>query len=245
VSVRTSHRGCTPPLRTTAAAPLDVLAGGSERDGAGARWLAARRPLACGLALAVAAGGVLLGRQPPDGASGRAADGAAVGVGGTAGPVADDVRLALHPRAVVVPRHQPPAPSAAAVAGLHLELLNTGTSAVELRSVSLVPGRWQVEVADRHELRPGWSAVLDVRREVDCSAGDGTDDGPVPRELVVRVEVAGRSVVRTVDVGPGQEAYGGRLDDVLSAPRAACDLEAAVPLLGPIGDLFGPGSPQG
>jgi len=93
--------------------------------------------------------------------------------------------------------------------------------------------------------------VLDVRREVDCAgapssgtrAGATPDDGPVPRTLVVRVEVAGRSVVRTVDVGPQQAAYGGRLDNVLAAPREACDLEAAVPLLGPIGDLFGPTRP--
>jgi hypothetical protein len=131
------------------------------------------------------------------------------------------------------------------VAGLHVELLNTGRTAVELRSVALVPGRWQVEVVDRHELRPGWSAVLDLQREVDCGAAAGDDDGPAPRELVVLVAVGGREQVRAVDVGPAQAAYGGRLDDVLGSPRDACDLEAAVPLLGPIGDLFGPASTEG
>lgn len=217
MSVRASHRTLAPLAGPTSEAALDVLVGGDERDEP-----PSRRVLTGIAVVVLLAGAALLLRQGPT----------------DAGPAAgaDPVRFGLHPTSVVVPRHVPPAPGRVAVAGLHLELLNTGETAVELLSVALVPGGWEVEVADRHQLRPGWSAVLDLHRQVDCAPG--ADHGPPPRRLVVRAEVDGRAVVRTVDVGPEQAAYGGRLDDVLGSPGDACDPEAAGPLLGPIGDLF-------
>lgn len=216
------HPVPAPPLSQPAESPPDVIAGGSEPSGAPSPRLV----VGTAVLVLLLAGAVLL---RPAGPSGGPA------------PTADPVRFALHPRSVVVPRHVPPADGRAAVAGLHLELVNTGEAAVVLSAVRLVPGSWQVQVVDRPQLRPGWSAVLDLRREVDCAPA--TDHGPVPTELVVEaeVEVGGRRVVRTVDVGPEQDAYEGRLDDVLGDPGHACDLEAAGPLAGPIGDLFGPG----
>ena len=216
VSVRRSHQAPLPPVARPAEPPLDVLTSGSDPAPRGLRAGAA-------LVLVLVVGAGLLARQ---GASGRA------------DPASDRVGFALHPSSVVVPRHVPPGAAGMAVAGLHVEIVNTGGRAVVLSSVSLVPGPWVVEIADRHELQPGWTAVLDLRRDVDCGAS--ADPGAVPRQLVVRAESDGQLLQRTLDVGPAQQAYGGRLDDVLARPGAACDPESAVPLLGPIGDLLQP-----
>ena len=220
MSVRTPQCVHTPPPRRPAESPLDVLLSGPERSGP-----PSLRHLAGAVAvLALLGAAVLVSQQP--------------GPGGGPAPRADGVRFSLHPRSAVVPRHVPPAPGRAAVAGLHLELVNTGDAEVLLQEVALIPGRWRVEIADRHQLRPGWSAVLDLSREVDC--GLDADHGPAPTELVVRAAVGGRVLVRTVDVGPAQRAYGAELDDVLAAPEVACDLTVASPLPGPIGDLHRP-----
>ena len=202
---------------------LDVLTGGRDAPGWAEGWSsAARRRLLAGAVLTAAlVGGAVLGARPaPPGPA----------------PTADPVRFALHPRSALVPRHVPAEPGRAAVAGVHVELVHTGDTPLVLRSVSLVPGRWQVDIADRHQLRPGWSAVLALHRQVECAPD--ADPGPAPTELVVQAEVDGRLLVRTIDVGRDQQAYGGALDELLGSPQDVCRLDARSPLPGPIGDLF-------
>ena len=215
--MRPSHRASPPPDVRSAEPIPDVLCSGSDEGS----WRdpGRRRLLTGGLALAVglAAAASLVPREGPS--------------AGT-----DEVRLALHPRAVVVPRHVPLSSGRPAVAGVHVEVINQGRRPVVLTSAALVPGTWQVSVIDRTRLEPGWSAVLALQREVDCARG--ADLGAVPRELVLEVEADGESLVGHVDVGPAQLAYGGQLDDVLRSPRDACAPEAGLPLLGPIGDLL-------
>ena len=207
----------------------DVLAGGTDRP----PWHPTRRPVvAAGLVLTVglaAAGGLLLRQSLPDPAPAR--DTTAV----------TGVQIALQSDAHVVPRHLPPLPGRPAQAVLRVEVVNHGALPVRLISAALVPGVWEAELIDRPVMRPGWSAVLSLHRDVDCAPA--AEHGRAPRDLLLVLEIGGRAASRTLDLGPGQTAYDGQLDEVLGRPLAACSRTPRTSLLGPIGDLVIGGAP--
>ena len=177
----------------------DLLVSGEDRPPL--PWSAGRRRTAVGaglLAVAVGAGVLVVQDRARDERR------------RTAEARQDVVRLALlAPGQDGAPRYGPRRP------GVQLVVANTGPATVRLRSGTLVPGAWAVEVPDR-ELRAGRSVVLEVRPPVTC----GT---PEPR--VLRVEArspGGRREVAAFDLGPAQLAYGGTFADALAAAALAC-----------------------
>ena len=123
-----------------------------------------------------------------------------------------------------------------AEAGMHVEVVNTGDRTLDLRSASLVPGAWEVEVVDRPLLLPGESVVLSLHRTVVCD--ERASYGPSPEHLVLEATTDDDedAVVRLPVADPS--AYGGRLDDALRDPRRACAATGG-DVEGPIGDLVG------
>ena len=107
-----------------------------------------------------------------------------------------------------------------AEADLHVEVVNTGVRTLDLRSASLVPGAWQVDIVDRPVMLPGESVVLSLHRTVVCD--ERASYGPFPEHLVLEATTADGedALVRLPVAHPA--AYGGRLDDALRDPGRAC-----------------------
>ena len=187
-------------------APADVLAGADEDD------LSRAAPWAAALVVALLVGAVV------DGRSSEPAPRPLVLRAG---------ELVLRDRVV---DHR------LAEAGLHVEVVNAGAGALDLRQAALVPGAWEVEVVDRTLLLPGESVVLSLHRTVVCD--ERASYGPVPEHLVLTALAPDGDdlVVRLPVADPA--AYGGRLDDVLRDPGRACSDEAD-DVGGPLGDLVG------
>ena len=178
----------------------DLLVSGEDRPRR--PWSAGRRRTAVvGVAVVLAAGaGVLVAQDRAQDERRR-----------TAVASQDVVQLALLDRGQDgAPRYGPRRP------GAHLVVANTGPATVRLRSGTLVPGEWQVDVPDR-ELRAGRSVVLEVRAPATCGTAE-------PRSLRVEARSPrGRRAVVAFDLAPAQLAYGGRLDDALAAAALSCD----------------------
>ena len=133
-----------------------------------------------------------------------------------AGP--DAPRLALR-AGELVPRDRT-VDDRLAEAGMHVEVVNTGDRTLDLRSASLVPGAWEVDVVDRPLVLPGESLVLSLHRTVVCD--ERASYGPSPEHLVLeaRTDDDEDTVVRLPVADPS--AYGGQLDDALRDPGRAC-----------------------
>ena len=127
-------------------------------------------------------------------------------------PVDPDVlQLSLSPGQDRAPRYGPRRP------GVHVVVENDGGADVELVDARLLPGSWDVEVPERRLLRAGRSAVVELAPPAGCSADP-------PRLLQLRARLAsGRTASATLDVTDAQLAYGGRLEDALTAAALTCD----------------------
>jgi hypothetical protein len=176
-----------------------------------------RPPLSRRRAAVVVAGAVL-------------ATGVAVAQRGSTDPAVAAPVLVLRQGTAALPRVEV-LPDGRLHAGLQLDVVNDGGPAVLLVSAELAPdGGWRVAVADDADtaaqssrgrlLRTGWHATLVAHRLVDCSAA--APAGAVPAVLVLRLEADGRELEQRIDVGPGQQAYDGRIDDALQRPAGAC-----------------------
>jgi hypothetical protein len=121
-----------------------------------------------------------------------------------------------------------------AEAGLRVEVVHAGGSAVQVRSASLVPGAWEVDLARHPALRPGKRLALRLRRTVVCD--ERASYGPVPEHLVLeaRTDDDRDAVVRLPVESPS--AYAGQLDDALREPGRACVVTGGSDG-GPTGDL--------
>lgn len=139
--------------------------------------------------------------------------------------------LALREGSIPLPRRDAPPVQDRVEGGVHVEVVNHGATPVRLRSGSLSPGAWQVEVVDDLDasadpggegrlLRPGWVAMLVLHRTFPCAPG--ADAGPAPTSLSLDVEVEGRPRTWSVGVGPEQAAYGGRLAGLLGSAETFC-----------------------
>jgi len=122
-----------------------------------------------------------------------------------------------------------------AEAGMHIEVVNAGDRALDLRSAALVPGTWEVDIVDRLLVVPGESLVLSLHRTVDCA--EGASYGPVPEHLVLEARTPDdREAVVRLPVADAA-AYGGLLDDALRDPARACVVMGG-DVAGPLGDLI-------
>lgn len=105
--------------------------------------------------------------------------------------------------------------------GLHLQVRNDGPTPVRLVAAGLSPGQWRLELDAPALLAPGATTVLPLSRNGDCSviAELRSSSAVLRLEAVV---ASGRRAVQTLDLTAAQLAYGGGLDDALSAPHLAC-----------------------
>ena len=109
--------------------------------------------------------------------------------------------------------------------GLHLQVRNDGPLPVRLVSGSLSPGQWRLELDTPTTLEPGATTVLPLARSGDCSVlAELRSSSAVLR--VEAVVASGRRAVQTLDLTAAQLAYGGGLDEALSAPHLACSAAA-------------------
>jgi hypothetical protein len=189
--------------------PPDLLLSGEDR--APREWSAGRRRAVAAVAAVVVAavGAGVLVRQD------RAADERRR----VASTERDVVRLSLLEAGQDgAPRHGPRRP------GVHLVVANAGPAPVRLLWGTLAPGGWQVEVPPDRELRPGRSTMLALTPPEAC----GTLEPQVLR--VEALPASGRPTTVAFDLAGAQLAYGGHLEDAVSAAALDCDPTA------PLGD---------
>lgn len=183
----------------------DVLASGDDRP----PWRPDRRATAlAGVAVLVAAvllAGVAVVRQDRAQAA-RAAQAAAA---------AEVLRLSIG-NGQGMPRYGPRPPG-----GLHVQVRNDGPTPVRLVSAGLSPGGWRLALDGPTLLEPGASAVFGLSRGEACS-GLAELRSSYRVLLVEAVLASGRRARTAVDLSGAQLAYGGELDDALTAPGLAC-----------------------
>ncbi len=146
---------------------------------------------------------------------------AALLVGATAVDTSPDTEaplLALRP-GELVPRDRV-LDDRLAVAAMHVEVVNSTDRMLDVRSASLVPGAWEVDVVDRTLLLPGESLVLSLHRTVVCD--ERASYGPFPEHLRLEARTDdGEDVVVRLPVTDRPAARAG-LADALRHPGRAC-----------------------